>query len=100
MTKALSISEQRIEQALEHDFRRQIVRWQARRIGPSSAKLISEQFERPLSTVTYHIQVLHRAKLLAQTDRVRVRWGIQCFYRVDPETARHPLVAKILDFAA
>lgn len=85
-----------IEKALDHEIRRQILRWHAHRTSPASPKMMSQSLDHPLENLAYHVRVLRKAKLLAETGQTSSRGSIEHFYRLDPETSKLPQVAAIL----
>jgi DNA-binding transcriptional ArsR family regulator len=88
-----------IEKALNHEMRRRILRWYARRGEPGSPKMISRDLEYPLENLSYHVRVLRETALLDEVGRAGKRNGIEHFYRLNPEARKLPVVAAILSFA-
>jgi DNA-binding transcriptional ArsR family regulator len=88
-----------LEKALDHELRCRILRWYARRGGPGSPKMISQDFEIPLENLAYHVRVLRESGLLKGAGEVGSRSSVEHFYRLDPEAMKLPAVAAVLSLA-
>lgn len=85
--------------ALKHPLRQELLQFWERPAGDPavSPRQASEELRQPLSHVAYHVRVLRKAGLLLEEDQIPTRGSIKHLYRLDPERARLPAVARVLE---
>jgi DNA-binding transcriptional ArsR family regulator len=87
--------------ALQHPLRRDILRHlSAPKREPLSPREVSEELDRPLSNVSYHVRVLRNCKALTLVRTKPVRGSIQHFYSPSPDFIAQPFVAEFLEHSS
>jgi Helix-turn-helix domain len=70
----------RLIHALDHEMRRLILRAMQESGEPQSPARLATQLRRPVSNVSYHVNVLHRFGALASAGQRQVRGAMEHFY--------------------
>jgi predicted transcriptional regulator len=92
-----SVSIQQMLEALQHEYRRLILKMAVEDGGPVSPKMASQAIGLPLKVTSNHFQFLHRKGLLTFEKQLPRRGAKETFYFPHPEVFCNPVIRAVLD---
>lgn len=88
---------QQMLEALQHEYRRQILKMAVEAEKPVSPKMASRTIGLPLKVTSNHFRFLHRRGLLMLEKQVPRRGAKETFYLPHPDVFCNPIIRAVLD---
>jgi predicted transcriptional regulator len=88
---------QQMLEALQHEYRRQILKVAVEVGKPVSPKMASRTIRLPLKITSNHFRFLHRKGLLTLEKQVPRRGATETFYVLHPNVLGNPVLRAVLD---